>query len=131
ALRSRERRLLARLVETLELRVGHERGRRVLAELERTHVGDDPPTILDLNSRAVAGHDAKTLRDHLKEVLVRRAAEFGRVKRRRLPQAPLNDHPRPRADPVVAGGAEDVVALTAALQVGAIVLEGKAPFGSR
>src|SRR5438045_9789088 len=91
------------------------RCRRVLAVLERADVRDDRPPIARRNLRAVVGHRAEAVRDHVEEVANVRVPKSIAVIRRRLLVPPLHDDAIAAPRAIVAGAAVDVVAFLASL----------------
>ena len=96
---------------------GHVLDRRMLAQLQRAHVGDDQPAIADGNLFRVALHGAEAVGDHVVEVAGPFLAQAILVVRRRLAQAALHDHALPVAEPSVARRAVDVEALLSAHEI--------------
>src|SRR5215468_8942213 len=100
--------------ERRSLGVRHVVERGVLAQLERADVERDGPAVGHGDLLRVVGHDAEAVRDGVEEVAVGCLAQAVDVERRRLAVAALHNHAVTGPDPVVAGRAEDVVALVAA-----------------
>ena len=87
--------------------------RRVLRELQRPHVRDDRPAVLDRQLRRVGGHEAEAVGDDPEDVAVRDVAVG--VERGRPAQRHVERHlALAVAEDAVAGGADDLEAGAAA-----------------
>src|SRR5579864_6687008 len=88
-----------------------------MAQLERAHVRDDPPPVLDGNLRLVVRHRAEAVRDDLEEIPRRRLTQPVDVVVGGLLEAALHDHAVAFARSAVARRAVDVEALLSAIEI--------------
>src|SRR3954468_4923549 len=113
------RRVLApggRLLNLGRVPSGHIRSGRVLAQLERTNVGNDRPSIARRDLRLVIRHHPESIGDDVEEIPHIRLPQAIDVVRRRLPIAALHDQPVAAAGAVVARTAVDVETLLSTVQ---------------
>ena len=89
---------------------------RVLAELQRSDISYDRPTIARLNLRRVIRHGAESIGHHVEEISQRRLAQPLDVIGRRPAEPALWDHSVAIPEPGVTGGAINIEPFTAASQ---------------
>jgi len=87
----------------------------LLAELQRTNVSDDGPTILNRNLRCVSGHRAPAVRDRVEEMTYGRLAQAIVIERCGSAETAAHDHAIAISGKAVADTTEDLVTLTTAL----------------
>src|SRR5207247_8755612 len=99
----------------------------VLTDLQRSDVGHDRPAIGYVYLCRVAGHGAEAVTDDAEQIVDWRLAQAIDMERRRVTESALHDHAIAVAHIAVAGDAEDLEALLAALDDGAVEWTARQP----